>query len=258
MSRLFFLLLLLTGLSYAAVKEPVVLTLQKSYDSYGFVASDKELTIGASGVIWQSVSENLSSVVARVVVAKKVEGGYELAYRVFDDLSQDALPYPSITPKEGDRVIINHLYKRVLPIVPSAEAMKVAVSKYSDLDFVEPDLFAAYLSKNGIEIPNKNDFTRFCKKNGASLLYFGLNDGGRFVDCYSFVAIDKDKVMYGVQRPQLPFYSRIKEIDVTVLQSVFSMFTAMKMPFVDDDEPQEVRSSRVGNFYGFYKKMIRE
>jgi hypothetical protein len=258
MFRFFTLLFLFVGLVTAAILEPKEFLLEQSHGSYGVIKTDQKLQVGASGIVWQNVSEGISSIVARAIVSKKVEGGYEVAYRLFDDLSQDALPYPSLEPKSGDRVILNHLYDRIIPIVGSIDALKVAQKKYDNLEFLNPELFAVFLMKENATVPNKTDFKNFCKKSNAGLIYFGLDDGGRFVDCHSFVTIAKDRVMYGVQNPQEPFYSRIRKVEKNTFESIFDSIVSLEIPFINEPEtPQEARRSRLGNFYGYYKSLIR-
>lgn len=258
MSRLLVLFFLFLNLSYAHEIKPIELKIDKSYSSYGFIKTDQKLNIGSSGLVWQKIADEVSSIVARVVVSKKVDNGYEVAYKVYDDLAQQALPYPSILPKEGDLVILNHLYKRVLPITPSADAHKAMQNKYNSLDFIEPDLFTAYLFKRGISVPNQKDFSDFCKKSGTSLIYFAFNDGGKFVDCHSFYTQEIDRVLYRVQYPQEPFYSRIKDSDPETMNTILGIVKSIEIPLINESEEKEVfRKSSLGNFYQYYKSLIK-
>jgi len=171
--------------------------------------------IGSSGIVVHNFGKNHSSIVAKVIVISKKGNYLKIRFKKFDDLKQEVLPIPKILPKVGDTVVLNYLYDHALAITPNYKAYKEITSKYKNISWLHPDLFASELFADSNPSPNKEDFQKFCKEYSFSLLYFAVGDEGYFIDCNSFKVLQKERLEQIDSKKIVPFYSRVKDIDTS-------------------------------------------
>lgn len=207
MKKIVLFLAIFTLSIFADITPNKTTTILKSYND-GALVNNVEAPIGSSGVVVHYFDKIHSTIVARTELINK----NKIAYRVFDALKQKALPTPKILPKNGDKVILNYLYDRALIIAPNFKTYQNIKKSHKEIEWLHPDLFAAELSISKNPAPTKEDFKNFCNKYSIGLLYFAIKDRGYFVDCYSFKKVDFENIKIEGNEIQLPFYSRIKEI----------------------------------------------
>ncbi len=175
-----------------------------------------DVKIGSSGVVVHRFTKNHSSIVAKIIVIKKIGKNLELKFIPFNDLKQDVLPVPKILPQEGDTVILNYMYNHALIIAPNYQTYRYIENKHFDINWLHPDLFAAKLFADNNPAPNRQTFQKMCKDYSFSLLYFAIKNSGYFVDCNSFKVLEKEPIK-NEGNIMLPFYSRIKDIKASWL-----------------------------------------
>ena len=169
--------------------------------------------IGSSGILIHDFDTQHSTIVSRVEVIDKKEGKATLSYKKFNDLEQNALPTYNIAPAVGDKVILNYLYTKSMAIVPDSQTLKSVTNKFSQVDWVHPDIFASKLAIDYTPKPEKEDFQQECKNNSFSLLFFAIENSGYFVDCNSFKILYKVEINnQSTEKPQTPFFNRIGDI----------------------------------------------
>lgn len=180
-----------------------------------FIKNSDNFSIGSSGVVVHAFDKTHKAIVATVEVIEKKGAVAKLKYKNFNDLKQDALPNYKITPKVGDSVILNFLYKRALAITPNKETFNYVLDTYQDIEWIHPDIFASKLYIDYTPKPQKGDFKTQCNDNNFALIFFAISDRGYFVDCNSFKIIDTIKLtnIRKDKEIKVPFYSRVKKVE---------------------------------------------
>ncbi len=173
---------------------------------------DKNISIGASGIVLHSFDDKHKTIIANARVVSKENGKLTVVFSKFDRLVQKALPDYKIKPSKGDILILNYLYNRVLPIVPDQESLKEFKENFPAFEIVHPDLFGSKLFFENEPIPAKSDFRSNCIKNDYSLLFFKIEKRGYFVDCNTFDILGSVSSLKDANTTQKPFYTRVLNI----------------------------------------------
>lgn len=201
------------------------------------IIDSPEFVLGASGIVSHKFDEKYSTIIARVDVISKDGVKAVLRIEKFEMLSQGAFPDTGIKPVIGDQVTINYLYDRALIIVPNQNVYSEVTRNFNTITWIHPDVVAAYLAKLYRPNPDKKIFQQICYQNAASLIFFGIENKGHFVDCHNFNILQTIDVKNGGES-ELPFYSRInKQID----SSWFSW-----------------DSSKIANYTKYYTQLLAE
>lgn len=187
-------------------------TIQKA-DSDSIEINSQPINKGVSAIVIHRINDSFEMIVARALVVNSAEGKVTLSIKPFKDLSQEALPHLNTHPVVGDTVVVPWLYQRSLLVTPTLSSYSTLSASQSGVTFIHPDIFAAHLSKEGHPSPLKADFQDFCRQYDVGLLQFAVKSTLYKVDCNSFAVVGKEKIGETSGKQQLPFYSRIKEID---------------------------------------------
>lgn len=198
------------------------------------IIDNDSFIVGSSGIVLHKLKDGSKTIIARAVVTSKKDGYANLRFELFDQLKQTALPLPTILPQAGDEVILNFMYNRSLIVVPNKEIYDQVTKAFSNIDFIHPDIIAAYLSYEYKPNPSRSDFRKMCAQNAAGLIFIALDNEAVFADCGSFEVLHKFKTG-SVGYYELPFYTRIKNID-----TVF----------------WKLDGAKIGNYDKYYKKLL--
>jgi hypothetical protein len=176
------------------------------------VIDDSPLIVpGSSGIVLHTFENQESMIIARVTVISKKDGKAVLEIIPFDSLTQNNFPKMSIEPKSGNTVILNYLYGRSLIVTPNYESFKKITDFFIDIEWIHPDITAAFLAKRYIPNPDRKRFREMCSINMTGLIAFNMGNMGYFVDCISFKVLKAFKMPVESEKTVLPFYSRISE-----------------------------------------------
>ena len=181
-------------------------------EGVGTVADSPDIIVGSSGIVMHKFDASQSSIIARAVVTQKNGGFAKVRFEVFDALEQKALPLPGILPKSGDEIILNYLYDRSLIVVPNKEIYAEVTNAFKDITFIHPDIVGSYLSYEYKPNPSRDDFRKMCNQSAAGLIFIAMNNEALFADCQSFEPLKRFQ-SGAVKYYQLPFYTRVKDID---------------------------------------------
>ncbi|AQW85504.1 putative protein (PgbA domain) [Campylobacter pinnipediorum subsp. caledonicus] len=176
------------------------------------IIDSPDIVVGSSGIVIHKFGDYDNSIIARVSVVSKKGGFAKVRFEVFDSLEQKALPMPGIAPQKGDEIILNYLYSRALIIVPNKEIYEEVVSSFKNITFIHPDIVGAYLSYEYKPNPSRDDFRKMCSQSASGLIFIAMDQKSVFADCQSFDVIKEFK-SGEVEYYQLPFYTRVKDID---------------------------------------------
>ena len=178
----------------------------------GTIIDSPSIVTGSSGVVMHRFDNIQSSIIARAVVTQKGGGFAKVRFEVFDALEQKALPLPGILPKSGDELVLNYLYDRSLIVAPNKEIYSEVVGAFKGVTFIHPDIVGSYLSYEYKPNPSRDDFRKMCNQSAAGLIFIAMNNEAVFADCQSFEPLKRFQ-SGAVKYYQLPFYTRVKDID---------------------------------------------
>ena len=184
----------------------------ESNETQLIIADSPEFIVGASGIVSHKFDEKTTSIIARVDVVSKDGKKAVLRVEKFDMLAQGAFPDSGIKPVVGDEVTINYLYDRALIVTPNQSVYTQVTKEFNTITWIHPDIVAAYLAKLYRPNPDKAIFQQACYQNAASIIFFGIENKGFFVDCHNFRILKSIDVKNDGDI-QLPFYSRVKNIE---------------------------------------------
>lgn len=181
-------------------------------EGIGTIIDSPSIVTGSSGVVMHRFNNIQSSIIARAVVTQKGGGFAKVRFEVFDALEQKALPLPGILPKSGDELVLNYLYDRSLIVAPNKEIYSEVVGAFKGVTFIHPDIVGSYLSYEYKPNPSRDDFRKMCNQSAAGLIFIAMNNEAVFADCQSFEPLKRFQ-SGAVKYYQLPFYTRVKDID---------------------------------------------
>lgn len=181
-------------------------------EGIGTIIDSPSIVTGSSGVVTHRFDNLQSSIIARAVVTQKGGGFAKVRFEVFDALEQKALPLPGILPKSGDELVLNYLYDRSLIVAPNKEIYSEVVGAFKGVTFIHPDIVGSYLSYEYKPNPSRDDFRKMCNQSAAGLIFIAMNNEAVFADCQSFEPLKRFQ-SGAVKYYQLPFYTRVKDID---------------------------------------------
>lgn len=212
MKYIFVLLFLFTSLFGSVVKSKVA-----SIDEEANTISIhiEKVDVGMSGFIVHKLNENHSSILKNVLVTSfdDAKGIATLKMTKYDDLVHSALPEGKWKVKVGYEVVLAFGYSRAMLISPSEEIYHRITKGATSVGWVHSDLFATILSFSGHLTPLKEDFEKMAKAMTVGLYFFYLDKKLYTLDARSFSILNISQAPLHQDNIQLPFYSRIKEID---------------------------------------------
>lgn len=168
--------------------------------------------VGTSGIILHEINAQHESILARAEVISNEETT-TLKILPFTDLKQEALPTLSRVPSIGDSIKLGWMHERALLIAPTQKTYDLITKSQETITFINSDLFAVELSKEGHPSPLKSDFKRFCLDYDIGLIEFIVGNIMYKVDAHSLKLLERIEIDLPKEEAQLPFYSRVKEIN---------------------------------------------
>jgi len=207
------LLLFFTLSIFAGVVKTPILTL----DNVNEVVTIKvdKIDVGVSGFIVHRLSKRTSSILKSVEVIHYNERTNIATLKMnnFDSLQQNSLPTGKWNVEVGDIAILAFGYTRALLIAPNEEIYYRITKATSQVHWLHPDIFTTILSFNGHPTPLKQDFSDMSNATASGLVFFYLHKKLFTVDAKSLKVINISNAALNQEEVQLPFYSRINEID---------------------------------------------
>ena len=188
------------------------------------IKNSDDIIVGSSGIVTHTFKNGISTIVARADVIKKDGDKATVRFEVYKLSTQTAFPKPGILPAVGDKIILNYLYDRALIVAPNYKVYKEVTKHFQNITWVHPDIVAAYLAKEFRPNPDREVFQKVCEVNSTGLIFFALNNHGYFVDCNNFKTVKEVKTGF-IKKAQVPFYTRVKNIDTSWIKWSSSYIT---------------------------------
>jgi len=194
------------------------------------------LRIGQSGIIVNDISGNYTIITQGTVI--KTEKEYSVIEFVDSKLlKQDAIPTLKVKPTNSDLFVLNHLYESSLLIVPNIKSKKVIKKNFPNQNFLSEDFFASYLKVNDNPVPSKQDIIEFCSLQEVGTIFIVIKNKLYIIDALSFKTIDEIDVPINDFNTQLPFLTRITEIETGLF---------------------DFGATSIGNYNEFYLSLIKD
>ena len=207
-------LLLILSIYFSAiagvVSQPIV-----SVDKDSATIKIDSIDVGMSGFIVKHIDKEHSYILNSAVVSKfdKESKTATLSLGKYTETQQDYLPSGKWKVQVGDEAVLAFGYSRAFLVAPSEDIYYRVTKALPTLDWVHPDIFASIISMNGHPTPLKKDFEQICDVSAVGLLYFYINQSLMTVDCKSMALLQISPAPLKQESTQLPFYSRIKDIN---------------------------------------------
>ena len=121
---------------------------------------------------------------------------------------------PSVKPKvrAGDKVIGGYLYKNILLLAPDANTY-AKITKSADKNWIHPDIFAMFLSKEGDQIPTQENLQKFANEYQVGLIYIVQRGKALLYDPISKRYVSQKALSGLPAKGQFPFYMRLGKIE---------------------------------------------
>ncbi len=163
--------------------------------------------IGMSGVVIHKFDLRTETIVGYIVqnhenTAKAIKGTI---------ITHTSLPSVKNIYRVGDHVIGGYMYDNILLLAPN-EKIYADITRNSNKNWIHPDIYATFLSKNSQGIPTKENLEVFAKEYQVGLIYIIKKNSAILYDPISHNIVGKREFTTPVSNIKSPFYMRLKSI----------------------------------------------
>lgn len=186
------------------------------------------LIIGQTGIIVHIYDNDKRLIVSNAKVISSNNNSSVVEFFNFDDLKQEALPTTKRAVEKGDVLVLNYMYNSSLLITPTQDTFQTVRNNFKLNNFIHSDIFAAKLKINNQPFPTKEDFQEFAIEQNLGTIFFVLNNKVYILDTKTFTILDSYALSYDNNESKMPFYTRVEEIEGSILDFSFSDFLFFK------------------------------
>ncbi|WP_456430896.1 plasminogen-binding N-terminal domain-containing protein [Nitratifractor sp.] len=162
---------------------------------------------GMSGIVIHDFGKGRQAITA--VVVQERPGTVRVIGRTL--LPHRGLPSPKHTIAPGDRVIGGYLYSNILVIAPNAATYN-AIAQGGGKFWIHPDLYAAFLAREGESHPTPDNLAAFARDAQVGLVALVGKDRLVLFDPISSRVIKRVPFHPKGNGAKSPFYSRFSSI----------------------------------------------
>ncbi len=215
------------------------------------------LIVGQSGVVIHLHDKDKRLIVANAKVISSDDTSSTVEFSKFDDIKQDALPTSKREVQKGDILALNYLYTSSMLIAPNQEAFQIVRENFKYNNFLHSDVFAAQLKVNEEALPSKKSIQEFAIKQNLRTIFIVIENKVYIVDVKTFKTLTNYDINYNSSKSELPFYTRIEDIEDAPLDFDFS-FNLSILNFLLDEEDKfdEKKSSKTNSYEDYYKNIL--
>ena len=179
------------------------------------------LKIGQSGIIQHRYKDGNSIIVSSAYVQSSNENSSIVKFIPFLDLKQNAIPTTNRKVSSEDRFILNYMYDQSLLITPNIDSFRYVRGKFTQNNFVHSDIFGAYLKSEYKPLPSKKTIQEFAMSQNLGTIFIVIKTNLYTIDTRTFTILNKQKVSNVSKRTQMPFYTRIENIESNLFTTDF-------------------------------------
>lgn len=215
------------------------------------------LIVGQSGVVIHLHDRDKRLIVANAKVISSDDTSSTVEFSKFDDIKQDALPTSKREVQKGDILALNYLYTSSMLIAPNQEAFQIVRENFKYNNFLHSDVFASQLKVNEEALPSKKSIQEFAIKQNLRTIFIVIENKVYVVDVKTFKTLTNYDINYNSSKSELPFYTRIEDIEDAPLDFDFS-FDLSILNFLLDEEDKfdEKKSSKTNSYEDYYKNIL--
>ena len=163
---------------------------------------------GMSGVVIHNFGKGLQAITG--ILVQTAPG--QATVRKGDLLDHKGLPTPKSIAAPGDKVIGGYLYNNVLVLAPNAETYN-KITRSGGRFWIHPDLYAAYLAREGDSTPSASNLAGFAREAQVGLVYIVQKGQAILFDPVSSRVVGKMAFQPVGGTAKYPFYTRFSKIN---------------------------------------------
>jgi len=163
---------------------------------------------GMSGVVIHNYGSELKAITSYITY----NGGNSATLVKYEPIIHNSLPSVKPNIKTKDLVIGGYLYNNILLLAPDAQTY-AKITSAAAKNWIHPDLYAIFLSKEGDQFPTKENLAKFSSKHQVGLVYIVKRGKGVLYDPISRRYVSQKKLQGLPTKGQFPFYMRLGKID---------------------------------------------
>ena len=162
---------------------------------------------GMSGVVIHSYGKGLQAISG--ILVQHASG--QATVRKGDLLDHKGLPTPKSVAAPGDKVIGGYLYNNVLVLAPNAETY-ARITRSGGRFWIHPDLYAAYLAREGDSTPDASNLAGFAREAQVGLVYIVQKGQAILFDPISSNVVGHSAFQPVGTTAKYPFYTRFSKV----------------------------------------------
>lgn len=182
------------------------------------------LIIGQSGIVVHIYDNDKRLIVSNAKVISSNENSSVVEFFPFNDLTQDAIPTSNRSVTENDILILNYMYNSSLLIAPTLDSFQAVRENFKLNNFMHSDIFAAKLKVENKPYPTKEDIQKFAIEQNLGTIFFVLDNKVYVLDTKTFTILESYAFAYESAEKQMPFYTRVEDIEESIFNSSFFDF----------------------------------
>jgi hypothetical protein len=186
------------------------------------------LIVGQSGLVVHNFKKR-SIILTNAIVTATSKDSSTIKFIKSNILKQDALPNTNLIPQNNDLFVLNNLYSTSLLIVPNYDVQTTINHEYPQNNFIDIDIFAAFLKMEDTPLPTKEEMVNFAKHNNIGTIYIVIKDKLYILDVLTFKVIKTQDIIRKNQKIQVPFFTNVQDIT----KSFWSWFSEDKIKDYD-------------------------
>lgn len=279
-----------TGLNYSYIltnKNPVSITKEqvvKNMNSQANISFDKNdilisnvtdetavinigsLKLGQSGIVEHKYENGKIKIVSSAFVESSNANTSTLKFIPFLGLKQNAIPTSNRKAQNGDKFSLNYLYDESLLIAPNAEAFRAVRKKFTKNTFAHADIFGAYLKTKYQPLPTKEFIQEYALSQNMGTIFIVIDSFTYIIDTRTFVILAKKPVSYLPGEEMMPMYTRVENIDKSILDFDWFSFEFLEAIFGDDERTEDeklygnlatdISKDNKTNYSAYYKNLL--
>jgi hypothetical protein len=161
-----------------------------------------------SGIIIHNYGSELEAISSYFVYSGSQKG----RLLKYEPINHTELPSVKSNVKVGDKIIAGYLYNTILVLAPD-HSIYSKITSSADKNWVHPDLYAMFLSKEGDQIPTKDNLAKFASEYQVGLVYIVKRGKGVLYDPVSRRYVGETSLKGLPSKGEFPFYMRLGKIE---------------------------------------------
>ena len=198
------------------------------------------LKVGQSGIVVHIFENDKRMIVSNAKVINSNSSNSIVEFFDFNDLKQEAIPTSLRKAETGDVLVLNYMYNSSLLIAPNQSSFQSVRDSFKTNNFIHSDIFAAKLKVDNNPYPTKEDIQQFAIEQNLGTIFLVVDRKIFVIDTKTFTILQRYAFNYQTTEMQMPFYTRVEEIEGSVLD-----FT---IPFIGEQKSDDYEE--------YYKRIL--